>query len=69
MGITMLRNGTARQGDRGWLWAYRKIRSWFCSPVTAAFRATVYVVFGSTGTFLSHHRQRKSRITRASADD
>ncbi|MDF3934299.1 hypothetical protein [Pseudomonas citronellolis] len=32
-----------------WLWAYRKLKSLECTCSTAAYRATRFALFGSTG--------------------
>ena len=35
----------------GWLWAYRKMRSWHVSAVQAVYRASRYRLTGDTGSF------------------
>ncbi|WP_176464822.1 hypothetical protein [Pseudomonas fragi] len=50
--------------NHGWAWAYHKIRGLQCTRVTAAFRATLYVLRGDTGTFHSDASWQKNRIRR-----
>ncbi len=50
--------------DRGWHWAYAKVRGYHVSALHAFYRATRYVLIGDTGAFSSHGGWRKSRITR-----
>lgn len=54
--------GGSRRLD--FLKAYRKARSWDCSPVSAAFRALRFALFGDSGRFRTHHGMRISRIVR-----
>ena len=49
---------------RGWTWAYRLIRSLKCSPLSAAYRATLYVTRGDTGTFYSGTTYKEYRFRR-----
>lgn len=50
--------------NRGWVWAYRKARSYHLSVIHALYRATRFMLFGNTGAFPSHGGWRKTRITR-----
>ncbi|MCC6075838.1 hypothetical protein ACFPTX_07925 [Pseudomonas sp. GCM10022188] len=52
---------SAQRSARRWSWAYHKIRSLECGPLTAAWRATRFALFGSTGRFLSRHGWTKLR--------
>lgn len=52
------------QGERGWAWAYGKVRGYHVSALQAFYRATRFKLIGDTGTFSSHGGWRKSRITR-----
>lgn len=49
---------------RGWLWVYRKARSYHVSGVQAFYRATRFCLTGDTGSFATHGGFRKSRIRR-----
>ncbi len=53
-----------KRPKRGWIWAYRLIRSVKCSPLTAAYRATLYVTRGDTGTFYSETTYNEFRLRR-----
>ncbi len=48
----------------GWVWAYRKIRGLQCTPLTSAYRATLYVIRGDTGAFHNDVSWQKIRIRR-----
>ena len=50
--------------NHGWAWAYHKIRGLQCTRVTSAYRATLYVLRGDTGTFHSDASWQKNRIRR-----
>ncbi len=50
--------------SHGWVWAYRKVRSLQCSRLSSAYRATLYVFRGDTGTFHSDFSWQKNRIRR-----
>tara|TARA_Y100000782_G_scaffold33816_1_gene37783 strand:- start:4302 stop:4466 length:165 start_codon:yes stop_codon:yes gene_type:complete len=49
---------------RGWLWAYKKTRSYHTSKAQAFYRATRFWIMGDTGSFVSHGGFRKTRIRR-----
>ena len=53
-----------KERKRGWLWAYRKTRSYHTSMAQACYRATRFWITGDTGTFVSHGGFRKTRIRR-----
>lgn len=44
----------SKPDHRGWMWAYAKVRSLYCSPLVAAYRATLFALRGDTGHFKSH---------------
>ncbi|MBW3504487.1 hypothetical protein [Pseudomonas sp. NKUCC02_KPG] len=48
----------------GWMWAYSKIRGLQCSRLSSAYRASLYVMRGDTGTFHSDLSWQKNRIRR-----
>ncbi len=48
----------------GWMWAYRKMRSLLCPPLSSAYRATLYALRGDTGTFYNNRTYQKIRIRR-----
>ena len=50
--------------NHGWAWAYHKIRGLQCTRVTSAYRATLYILRGDTGTFHSDASWQKNRIRR-----
>lgn len=47
---------------RGWMWAYRKMRSLLCPRLSSAYRATLYVLRGDTGVFYNTLTHQKIRI-------
>ena len=49
---------------RGWLWVYRKARSYHVSSVQAGYRQMRFWLTGDTGSFATHGGFRKSRIRR-----
>lgn len=49
---------------RGWRWAYAKVRSLYCSRLTAIYRATLFALRGDTGRFWSHSGMMQSRLKR-----
>jgi hypothetical protein len=49
---------------RGWRWAYTKVRSLYCSRLTAIYRATLFALRGDTGRFWSHSGMMQSRLKR-----
>lgn len=49
---------------RGWLWVYRKARSYHVNRLQAWYRATRFWLTGDTGSFPTHGGFRKSRIRR-----
>lgn len=51
-------------GKKGWIWAYRKARSYHVTVSQAFYRATRYWLLGDTGSFTTHGGFRKSRIRR-----
>ncbi len=53
-----------KERKRGWLWAYRKTRSYHTSMPQAFYRATRFWITGDTGSFVSHGGFRKTRIRR-----
>ena len=50
--------------SHGWIGAYTKIRGLQCSRLTSAYRASLYVMRGDTGTFHSDLSWQKNRIRR-----
>ncbi|PAM81372.1 hypothetical protein CES87_25690 [Pseudomonas sp. ERMR1:02] len=51
-------------GSRGWRWAYKKIRSFGCSRMTAFYRASLYTLRGDSGGFSSGRSWQKFRLRR-----
>ncbi|SDR69655.1 hypothetical protein SAMN05216421_0047 [Halopseudomonas xinjiangensis] len=52
------------ENKRGWLWVYRKARSYHVTGLQAFYRATRFWITGDTGSFPTHGGFRKSRIRR-----
>jgi hypothetical protein len=48
----------------GWKWAYHKLRGLHCSRPTALYRATRFIFWGDTGTFISEDNWQKIRLRR-----
>lgn len=53
-----------RNQGKGWVWAFKKIRSYQFSITTAFFRATLYLLTGDTGIFGRTDSYTKFRIKR-----
>ncbi|PYY72553.1 hypothetical protein CRX42_00545 [Pseudomonas jessenii] len=50
--------------SRGWGWAYKKIRSFGGSRMTAFYRASLYTFRGDSGAFSSKRSWQTFRIRR-----
>lgn len=53
-----------RKIKRGWLWAFKKIKSYDCSTARACYLATVYMIKGDTGVFGVKNSYTRFRIKR-----
>lgn len=51
--------------SRGWIWAYKKVRSYGCSRTSAFYRASLYIFRGDTGVFTNKPYLQRYRIRRS----
>lgn len=49
---------------RGWLWAFKKIKSYNCTTIKACYLATIYTLRGDTGAFENKISYTRFRIKR-----
>ena len=47
---------------RGWMWAYRKMRSLLCTRLSSAYRANLYVLRGDNEDIYKNIKKKKIRI-------
>lgn len=60
----MVLRPTKTTNRHGWVWVYKKIRRFGFSPLTASYRASLYVIRGDTGTFRFKNGWEKFRFRR-----
>ncbi|KAA6172756.1 hypothetical protein C1Y18_18455 [Pseudomonas sp. MPR-R5A] len=60
----MVLRPTKTTNHHGWVWVYKKIRSFGFSRFTAFYRTSLYVLRGDTGSFKYKHGWSKFRFRR-----
>ncbi len=53
-----------RKKKRGWLWAFKKIKSYDFSTPRACYLATLYSIKGDTGVFGNKNSYTRFRLRR-----